>query len=199
MVTVTLDEVCERVQLLQDRFIEPKNVIQECKETIQNQMQVIIALLEQQIKYGIDKVSLKDEITNKKFDLDATMNLLSRLEIQQDKDRKLLGHMHPDLEEPKLLCMKYEIIDKERLSWIRQQNEELEEKIKKLETKLRIFKRNEKYQFWGYYDVVAENNKRDCNSFDRSQPKSTLMDFKSPGTERRNMFKISRNHNEYNQ
>ena len=44
-------------------------------------MQVIIALMEQQIKYGIDRVGIEDEITNKKFDLDATMGLLSRLEV----------------------------------------------------------------------------------------------------------------------
>ena len=42
--------------------------------------------------------------------------------------------------------MKYEIIDKERLNWIRQNNEELAAKIKKLETRLRVYKRNEKYQ-----------------------------------------------------
>lgn len=44
-------------------------------------MQVIISLMEQQIKYGIDKVSMNDEITNQKFDLDGTMNLLSRLQM----------------------------------------------------------------------------------------------------------------------
>ena len=104
--------------------------------------------------------------------------------------------MHPDLEEPKLLCMKYEIIDKERLNWIRQNNEELAAKIKKLETRLRVYKRNEKYQFWGYYDVVAESGKRECNSFERSQPHSTLMEFKSPAVKQDNMHQISRNHND---
>lgn len=53
--------------------------------------------------------------------------------------------------------MKYELIDKERLCWIRKHNQELEEKINSLETKLRIYKRNEKYQFWGYYDIVADS------------------------------------------
>jgi hypothetical protein len=57
----------------------------------------------------------------------------------------MLGYSHPDLEEPRLLCMKYELIDKERLCWIRKHNQELEEKINSLETKLRIYKRNEKY------------------------------------------------------
>ena len=125
--------------------MEPKDIIEECRKTIQNQMQVIIALLEQQVKYGIQKVGIQDEITNKKFDLDATMGLLSRLEIQQDKDRRLLGHGHPDLEEPRQICLKYDLIDKERLAWIRKHNQELEEKIQSLETKLRIYKRNEKY------------------------------------------------------
>jgi len=41
--------------------------------------------------------------------------------------------------------MKYEIMDKERLEWIRQQNKELEDKVKTLETRLRVYKRNEKY------------------------------------------------------
>lgn len=62
-----------------------------------------------------------------------------------DKDDALTGNSHPDLEDPKVLRMKYEIMDKERLEWIRQHNKELEDKVKTLETRLRVYKRNEKY------------------------------------------------------
>ena len=88
---------------------------------------------------------MNDEITNQKFDLDGTMNLLSRLQMSMDRDQALAGNTHPDLEDPKALRVKYELMDKERLEWIRQHNKELEDKIKALETKLRVYKRNEKY------------------------------------------------------
>ena len=44
-----------------------------------------------------------------------------------------------------ILGDKYDLIDKERLQWLREQNKIMGSKVEELERRIRVYKRNEKY------------------------------------------------------
>ena len=77
-----------------------------------------------------------------------------------------------------ILGDRYDLIDKERLQWLREQNKFFGSKVEELEKRIRVYKRNEKYQFWGYHDLISSQiEKNECDKTEGIETKSDQKSF----------------------
>ena len=91
-----------------------------CKQT-----QHIISLMEQQIKYNIVNVQPLDELRD--FNLDHSIELVSKLDgiLKDVKTKDIILHdssnkaLHGDIG---MIEIKYELIDKDRLMYLKSEN-----------------------------------------------------------------------------
>ena len=54
-----------------------------------------------------------------------------------------------------ILKDKYDLIEKERLQWLRDDNKRTAANLEEYKRRIRVYKRNEKFQFWGYHDLIS--------------------------------------------
>lgn len=88
----------------------------------------------------------EDEIQD--FEIEESLNMQKELDrVNNDKPNQSC--------QLALFEIKYDIVEKEKLQNLQRENIKLKNKVLDLQKRLNVYKRNEKYQFWGYHDFIS--------------------------------------------
>lgn len=127
--------------------------LSSAKQALTRQTQLIMKLLEVQVKYGINVVNPEDEVTA--FDLENC------LEIQNRLDAALLALAESKEKIPSIVQSmqtgQFQIMKKTQLEDLQCKIDNVNERCGKMWQKLQVFQRNEKYGFQGFKALQALN------------------------------------------